>query len=334
VSSSDRPTLRVLYAEDAFDQALLVRSFLQSAGTYQVVHVQDGDQAVRRIGTEEWDVLVSDLNLPGTDGFDVIRAFRDQFAEGGILATTGYTEPSYRDDALRAGADEVLIKPLDKDDFLQRLEALVGKADATSRGGSGSDAILAIGGLPGDVEMGCGGTLAQAASDDRPVLVLPLVAKADEAAAAARGARSAAAILGVDVLVEEAAMSDTEGRTGLVKRALRQFEPGTVFLPAMDDPHPARQEAFRLAKAATMEVPRIFAYQTATTGVTFQPNRFENVKELLVLKMEALTAYQAAGAGRLDLAPRLAQAYARYWGRFREFGEVEAFETLQDDSPS
>jgi len=83
VRSSDRPTLRVLYAEDAFDQALLVRSFLQSAGNYEVVHVQDGDQAVRRIGDEDWDLLVSDLNLPGTDGFDVIRAFRDRFADRG-----------------------------------------------------------------------------------------------------------------------------------------------------------------------------------------------------------------------------------------------------------
>jgi len=334
VRSSDRPTLRVLYAEDAFDQALLVRSFLQSAGNYEVVHVQDGDQAVRRIGDEDWDLLVSDLNLPGADGFDVIGAFRDRFSDRGILATTGYTEPSYREDALRAGADDVLIKPLDKDEFLERLEVLVGDANPAAEAGSGSDAILAVGGLPGDVEMGCGGTLAQAASQGRPVLILPLVAEADEVAAAGRGARSAASILGVDVLVEEAAMATTEGRTGLVQLALRQFEPGTVFLPAMDDSHPARQEAFRLAKAATMDVPRVMGYQTATTGVAFQPDRFEDVKELLVLKMEALTAYQAAGAGRLDLMPRLAQAYARYWGRFRTFGEVEAFETLRDDSPS
>ena len=47
-----------------------------------------------------------------------------------------------------------------------------------------------------------------------------------------------------------------------------------------------------------------------------------------VAKMEALTAYQNAGERRVDLRPRMAQAYARYWGRLREFSEVEAFEKL------
>ena len=52
----------------------------------------------------------------------------------------------------------------------------------------------------------------------------------------------------------------------------------------------------------------------------------------MVMKMAALAAYQAAGAGRLDLAPRMAQAYARYWGRFHNFTEVEAFEILRGAS--
>ena len=46
-------------------------------------------------------------------------------------------------------------------------------------------------------------------------------------------------------------------------------------------------------------------------------------------KMEALSAYQTAGLYRPDLSPRMAQAYAHYWGRFERFGEVEAFEVVR-----
>ena len=45
--------------------------------------------------------------------------------------------------------------------------------------------------------------------------------------------------------------------------------------------------------------------------------------------LEALAAYQSMGAPRADLRPRMAQAYARYWGRFRDFAEVEAFEQIR-----
>ncbi len=52
----------------------------------------------------------------------------------------------------------------------------------------------------------------------------------------------------------------------------------------------------------------------------------------MVGKMEALAAYQESGAGRMDLAPRMAQAYARYWGRLQDFQEVEPFEVVRDST--
>jgi hypothetical protein len=74
----------------------------------------------------------------------------------------------------------------------------------------------------------------------------------------------------------------------------------------------------------------VLAYETATTGLEFVPARFNDVRAEMVLKLEALSAYQAVGAGRVDLRPRMAQAYARYWGRFQDFTEVEAFEKVHD----
>ena len=58
--------------EDAFDQALLVKAFFNALPGFTVTHAQDGDQAIKLITSQSWDILVTDLNLPGTDGFTVI----------------------------------------------------------------------------------------------------------------------------------------------------------------------------------------------------------------------------------------------------------------------
>ena len=88
MSSDPQRDLRVLYVEDAFDQALLVKAFFKAL-PFTVTHAQDGDQALRLIDTQKWDLLVTDLNLPGTDGFTVIRKLRATSETIPILVTTG-----------------------------------------------------------------------------------------------------------------------------------------------------------------------------------------------------------------------------------------------------
>lgn len=321
--------LRVLFVEDAFDQALLVKAFLASAGRYQVVHTQDGDQAAKLLETEEWDLLITDLNLPGIDGFELIRICRRRHPDIPAMATTGYTASHYHEEAFRAGAADLMTKPLDKDEFLARVERLVG-APATAAGAQPS--IVAVGGLVGDAEMGCGGTLARWAAQGKPVYIVPICSdELDTSGAELVGARAAAATLGVEVIVDEEAMADTPRRVGLVEEVVRRYPPEVLYLPAMDDNHPARREAFRIAKAAAKDVPTVLAYQTATTSMGFRPSRFEEIGDAMMLKMEALAAYQEVGVKRPDLTPRMAQAYARYWGRFQRFTEVEAFEVVTGD---
>ena len=149
--------LRVLYVEDAVDEALLVRTFFNEAGGYRVTHCQDGDHALELLRQKEWDLLVTDLNLPGTHGFDVIRAARAGDKAMPILAVTAYAQEHYWDQAFRSGADQVMIKPLDRDEFLSRIRTMLAakSEDAVPR----QEVILAVEGLVGDAIMGCGGTL-------------------------------------------------------------------------------------------------------------------------------------------------------------------------------
>ncbi len=319
--------LSVLFVEDAFDHALLVKAFLSAAGGFAVTHTQDGDQALRLIQDKHWDLLVADLNLPGTDGFEVIRVARDNNPGLPILATTGYTEQVYHDRAISAGAAMVLTKPLDKDLFLETVDRILlweGEQSPPSRN------ILAVEGLAGDVEMACGGALMQAAAAGSTVVVLPLSRDdLDSNGAALKASKVACGVLGLRLVVDEAALDDAKRRVAVMRKAVADLQPAVVYIPSMDDGHPARMDAFRVAKTATADVATVLAYQTATTHIDYRPTHFVDVTDQMATKLEALSHFQSTKSGRLDLRPEMAHAYAHYWGRHLRFTQVEAFEVIQ-----
>lgn len=328
MSPDPSEAIKVLYVEDAIDQALLVQTFFNTMDGYVVTHAQDGDAALRLTSEKPWDLLVTDLNLPGADGFAVIKGFRARFPQAPVLVTTGYTQAEYEEQSLRAGADQVMIKPLSQEDFVSRVESMMERAAAPPE--IEPTVVLAIEGRLGDAEMGCGGTLMAATAQGQSVVVIPICrSESDLTPAELKGASLAANILGVELRVDRTLFGNPAGQRDLIERTLNELRPGTVYMPAPDDRDPSRHEAARVAQETTTEVDTVLAYETATTGLDFTPTRFNDVRAEMVLKMEALAAYQAVGAVRVDLRPRMAQAYARYWGRFRDYTEVEAFEVVR-----
>lgn len=322
--------MRVLYVEDAVDQALLVKAFFSAIGGFAVTHAQDGDSALRLIASKPWDILVTDLNLPGADGFTLIKAFRTRFRRSPVLVTTGYTQAEYEEQALRAGADQVMIKPLQQDDFTARVRTMVVAAQAPEE--DEPAVVLAIEGRLGDAEMGCGGSLMSEVAKGHTVVLIPICrTEGDASPEELKAATIAANILGVQLRVDRTLFGNADGQRDLIERTLNELRPTTVFMPARDDRDLSRRDAARIADVATTEISTVLAYETATTGLEFVPSRFHDIRAEMVLKMEALAAYQAVGAPRVDLRPRMAQAYARYWGRFRDFTEVEAFEQVRGD---
>lgn len=331
MSRAQKAKYRVLYVEDAFDQALLVKAFFNGLPDFKVTHTQDGDQAVHLIETEKWDLLITDLNLPGTDGFAIIRKLRQISPSTPILVTTGYTQAQYEEQALRAGADQVLIKPLTQNEFVSRVWSMIEQRDTPVY--DDSDVVLAIEGKLGDAEMGCGGTMMRAVEEGRTVVLVPLLRSAEDASPEElKAAMIAANVLGVELRVDRTLFGDHAAQKDLIERTLNELRPTTVYIPAPDDRDPSRREASDIGRELSEEVETVLGYETATTGLEFVPGRFIDVRKQMVIKMEALAAYQSVGAARVDLRPRMAQAYARYWGRFMDFTEVEAFEKIRGEA--
>lgn len=316
--------IRVLYVEDAVDQALLVKAFFRTLRNYRVTHAQDGDQALRLLESHDWDLLVTDLNLPGTDGFAIIRALRAKSTKIPILVTTGYTHTQYEEQALRAGANQVIIKPFSQNDFVARVDSMVDRAE---------EVVLAIAGRLGDAEMGCGGTLMLAAESGATVVGVTILPSKDKVTESELKAASvAASILGLDFRVNATLFGNDEAQQSLIERTIDALRPTSIYLPAPDDRDAGRQAAYSIGRAATAGIKHVYGYETATTGLDFTPTKFVDVGTQMFMKMGALAAYQSAGASRVDLHPRMAEAYARYWGRFKDFAEVEAFQQLRTDA--
>jgi CheY-like chemotaxis protein len=126
-------TPSVLIVEDDLEGRRLFVEWLQQAG-FRVSQAHNGLQALERAVEVRPDVVVTDLNIPGIDGFELTRRLRQDPRTSGVpvLAVTGYaafaSEPGR---AHRAGCDEVLIKPCTAED----LEAAIRRVMQSGRQG-------------------------------------------------------------------------------------------------------------------------------------------------------------------------------------------------------
>lgn len=117
----------VLLVEDDLDGRRLYAEWLTGAG-FRVAEAHNGLQALERALDSRPDVVVTDLNIPGIDGFELTRRLKQDARTRDIpvLAVTGYAafaaDPGR---ARRAGCDAVLPKPCSPDDLETAIRSLI-----------------------------------------------------------------------------------------------------------------------------------------------------------------------------------------------------------------
>ncbi len=315
---------RILLAEDAPDQSLLLSALLQKLGPFDVTLVQDGLQALELAQRESFDLVLTDLNLPGIDGFELTRALKKAFPRLPVLAATGYTDASYVSGAYRAGADALMTKPVDPEDLEARLRELLPRWRA---GDEKAPAVIAVGARPGDVELGCGASLAAHQAAGHDVLMLVLLGGDDDDRVVNR-ARKAAKELGVRLLFADSGSADPDAVEAQVARVVAEMRPTWAYLPSAADRDEQRRNAHTLAEGATRSVTTVLGYATPTSSLDFAPSVYRDVGRWMDAKVSALSFHHAGHAPDPGLSPDFALAHARYWGRFKGFAAVEPFELL------
>jgi two-component system CheB/CheR fusion protein len=118
---------RALVIDDAPDVTEMIAILLQYAG-YEVVMVYSGAQALDVARSERFDVLVSDIGMPGMNGYELAEAVRalPEYQATPMIAVTGFTMYDDRDRALRCGFNAFLTKPINPRDLLNLVERLRG----------------------------------------------------------------------------------------------------------------------------------------------------------------------------------------------------------------
>jgi two-component system, cell cycle response regulator DivK len=102
---------RLLIVEDSdLNRELLVQVFEDS---YEITLAADGRSAVEIATTQGPDLILMDIGLPGQSGLDAVRAIRARGASVPIVAVSSRVMPGDREEAIEAGCDDFVPKPID-----------------------------------------------------------------------------------------------------------------------------------------------------------------------------------------------------------------------------
>lgn len=135
--------MRLLIVEDEKQMCDMVAKRLYDAG-YEVDTCYDGEEAFESVLTENYDLIVLDLNLPGMDGMEILKELRQRNEETKVLILSARGQIADKVEGLDAGANDYMEKPF----HLQELEARI--RSLTRRKFVQKDVCLESGGIKFD----------------------------------------------------------------------------------------------------------------------------------------------------------------------------------------
>lgn len=326
----DNP-LRALVIEDEPDAAEFARIALQRFAGMEVVVAGDADEALAALQVGSFDVVVSDIELPGRSGLDILPMVRELAPGVPVIILTAHGVVSYAVEALRNDADEFLVKPIAPADLASRAQELASESrEARTRS---HITVLAVGAHPDDVEIGVGATLAAhaAAGDQVVILTLSRGGVGGDTAVRRREAADAAAVIGarlVHLPFADTRIEPAGGVTAAIEEVVADVEPQRVYTHGPHDRHLDHRAVFQAVEVAARSVPGLWCFESPSSTVDFRPNRFIDVEGFVETKLRMLAAY-ASQSHRDYMAPDLVRATARYWSRFSPAREVEPLETVR-----
>jgi len=115
--------IRVLIVEDEGPVRALLHDYLQSRG-FEVQGAASGEEALALLSGEHFDLVLSDLRMPGINGMDLLSEIRRRHSGVGVVMLTGCEDVSLAVSAMKAGALDYVLKPF----RLENVEASVRRA--------------------------------------------------------------------------------------------------------------------------------------------------------------------------------------------------------------
>jgi two-component system, OmpR family, response regulator VanR len=135
VENSD---VEILVVEDSPTQALYLQNVLEQAG-YKVQVASNGESALEFLGTREPTLVVSDIVMPGLDGYELCRKIKDNpdLAQVPVILVTSLSDPLDILNGLKSGADNFITKPYQERELLTRIQYLLVNRQLRRKFGAG-----------------------------------------------------------------------------------------------------------------------------------------------------------------------------------------------------
>jgi len=320
--------IRVLVVEDDPDVALYTKTVLQRDGA-EVLTLPDGREAARAVAEFDPDVLVTDIELPGMSGLDLIAQARDTKSGLAVIVMTAHASVDYAITALRNQADEFLTKPVTAAALTGHVRRLAAQARQAAAAAPQPERVLAIGAHPDDVEVGVAGILSahRAAGDEVTILTLSRGMRDGGIEGAWREGSRSAAVIGARLVLEEA----IAGATDAIRKVIEEFDPTIVYTHTRNDDNHDHRVVHDATLLAAHRVRTVACYQGSGATVDFRPTRFVTIDGHTDDKLAMLACF--GDDERPDyLEADFALATARAWSRYGGGTYAEALEIVRDSA--
>ena len=127
-----RPRARILVVEDDPEAAFYAVHVLTTMGHFEVVHTRDPADALQRASSEPWDLVLTDLDMPGMTGLELLRALRRTVPALPVAVITAHVTIGATAAELRKSADAFLEKPVPAARLVAVAAALIARAARSS----------------------------------------------------------------------------------------------------------------------------------------------------------------------------------------------------------
>ncbi|HSJ13187.1 MAG TPA: sigma-54 dependent transcriptional regulator [Longimicrobiales bacterium] len=245
---------RIMVVEDDEGHRVALERHLSRSG-YEVLACESAEQALSRLSAFKPELVISDIRMGGMSGFDLLRTLKERSPDMRVILATAHDDMQTAIDAMKNGAVDFLMKPLDLDDIDEAVQNALPHSGKSS-GGEPSEPLVPSNRLIGrDPQMvQIYKTVGKVAATEAPVLILGETGTGKELLARTlheNSRRSAGPFVSVncaalpDPLLESELFGHLKGSfTGATADRRGRFElatDGTIFLDEIGDTSPSFQ---------------------------------------------------------------------------------------------
>src|SRR5690606_15689071 len=117
---------KILVVDDDVAFCSLLQTFLKKKG-FDVTNIFTGKEAVEIINKSDFDVVITDIRLPDSDGMEILKRVKEKDFTTQVILMTGYTDIKTAVNAMKQGAFDYVGKPINPEELLNTINASLNK---------------------------------------------------------------------------------------------------------------------------------------------------------------------------------------------------------------